>query len=205
MTEKTRDCLEPILIDLATELLKIYDVTEDPKGEWGWIYHCCLILSNVIYMVIILIETADGPNYYVGYQNKSLYYQLPTFEDYLIIKMVFSIPLMLHCIGRICIAIILHGIAIFCDDENLSTPFFTRVSNYLLSIWFWPLVINSIKPGIWPLQYMAFYHIIDFLRHVQILQSFKRVPSFLVVKETFRRVVKLVPIPVFIFFCFNIF
>ncbi len=155
-------------------------------------------------MIIILMESSDGPNHYFHRPNESLYSKLPTFDEYLALKLVFSVPLILHCVTRLVLATVLHNFSAPYTHRSFS-KFFNRGSNLLLCLWFWPLLINSALPGIWPRPYMAVYHIIDFLRHLQILQSFKQVPSFLVVKETYRRVIKLVPIPVFLFFVFNIF
>jgi hypothetical protein len=185
--------------------IRLYDFIEDPSGSIGWTYHSLLVAFNFVYMIIILLETADGPNYYRGHRpNESLYPQLPDYNQYLILKLFFSIPLLIHCVLRLVLATILHHFSSPFTHRTF-THFFSKSSNLLLCLWFWPLIIVSIKPGLWPMDYMAFYHIIDFLRHLQILQTFKEVPSFLVVKETYRRVMRLVPIPIFLFFVFNIF
>lgn len=184
--------------------ISLYDFIENPAGFWGWSYHAFLILSNFTYMIIIILETADGPNYYQHRPDESLYPELPNWDQYLILKLFFSIPLIIHCVARLLLATILHYFSSPFTSRSFAS-FFSKNSNLLLCLWFWPLLISSFKPNIWPRSYMAFYHIIDFLRHLQILQTFKEVPSFLVVKETYRRVMRLVPIPIFLFFVFNIF
>ena len=199
---------------------------ECPVGKLSSLYHGILIFSNIMYMIFITIETVgmkrkslqtlstqfinghiwylvDGPNYYQGRNNEALYYQLPTGKDYLVIKLVFSVPLMIHCIVRLMLAIVLHIASWAHKNDRMATNFFSRISNYLLFIWFIPLLVDTFHPGLWPYQSMGWYHLIDFLRHTKIIQSYQNVPAFIVTKETFRRMMRLVPIPVLIFFCIN--
>lgn len=201
---KTEFVSDELLENVVFNAIKVFDFLENPRGFFGWTYHLFLILSNFVYMVFIVIETADGPNYYDSDDNQALYKQLPTSHQYLIIKLFFSVPLMCHCVSRLVLATFLHFYSGPYTERTFSR-FFEKTSNFLLLIWFWPLIITSAVPNLWPRPYMAIYHCIDFLRHLQIIQSFKEVPSFVVVKETLRRVARLVPIPVFIFFVFNIF
>lgn len=185
-------------------IMAVYDFIENPGGFWGWLYHYCLIISNVLYMIIILMETTDGPNQYENRENQALYKELPTYDGYLAAKLTLSIPLFLHCIGRLLLSLTISQLFAQYSNDPLG-KFLSKSSNILLCLWFWPLLIDSCSPGLWPRDIMAVYHGIDFLRHLQILQTFKQVPSFLVVKETYRRVIKLLPIPFFLFFVFNIF
>jgi hypothetical protein len=184
--------------------IQVYDFIETPEGAVGWSYHTFLIASNFIYMIIIILETADGPNWYVHRTNVALYTPLPNATQYTVLKLFFSVPLIIHCLLRLFLATILHYFSSPFTSRSF-TSFFSKTSNGLLCLWFWPLIISSIRPSLWPDDYMIFYHMIDFLRHLQILQTFKDVPSFVVVKETYRRVMRLVPIPIFVFFIINIF
>lgn len=185
-------------------LLKVYQITDNHGGLWTSIYHYLLITLNVVYMIIVLMETADGPNQYQHRIDEAKFHQLPTFNQYLAIKVTLSLPLIVHCILRLVLAGILN-IAVPPQFDHSFRSFFNKGSNYFLSFWFWPILIEAFAPHLWPRDCKALYHVIDFLRHLQIIQSFKEIPSFIVVKETVRRVAKLVPIPAFIFFCFNIF
>ena len=176
-----------------------------PSGSVEWGFHYLLTTFNILYMIFIILETADGPNKYEHRENLGLYPQLLSQKQYRIVKMILSAPLIVRCISRLFVSVFLEASSLMQAKAASRTKFFKQVPNYFLSIWYIPLVIEICRPGLWPRKYMGLYHLIDFMRHMQIIESFKLVPSLAVVRETFRRVVRLLPIPVFLFVCFNIF
>jgi len=176
-----------------------------PSGRYEWGFHYLLAVFNILYMIFIIFETADGPNHYENRRNIGLYPQLLSRTQYRSVKIVLSVPLIIRCISRLLVSIFLEVSALIESKTSSRTKFFKQVPNYFLSIWYIPLLIEIFLPELWPRKYMGLYHSIDFMRHIQIIESFKIIPSVAVVRETFRRVVRLLPIPVFLFVCFNIF
>jgi hypothetical protein len=187
--------------------IKVYEYLDCPQSFYGWCYHLTLIFFNCVYQIIVMTESANGPNQYVDRPNLAKFTHLPNATGYLVIKLITTLPLIFHCVTRLIIASYLHLFVEHAEDSPVYTfpEFFQRKSNIYLSVWFIPSIISYINPEIWPEDQLYMFHIIDFMRHLQFLQCLKNVPSFYVIKETVSKVAHLVPIPVFIFFCFNIF
>ena len=198
--------------DLKRSLKSLFDFLENHRPSiYGWCYHIFLLVSNLTYMIIILMESSDGPNYYVGSgrnaQLSALYPTLPTFASYYGVKLFLTLPLLIHCLVRLVVVVLVSRIVKpFKNSRRSFSVFKSRYSNWVLCFaWYWPFLVVISNPSLWPLDKMILYHLIDFLRHAQILASLREIPSFLVIVETYKRVLNVVPIPVFVFFGFNIF
>ena len=86
---------------MKTWLKFAFDFLENHRpNELVWCYHIFLLLTNLCYMAIILIENSDGPNYYAdGGRNaaaSALYPTLPTFASYYGVKLFLTLPLLIH-------------------------------------------------------------------------------------------------------------
>ena len=85
MNEEPRTSLADTPDEASSILISLYDFLHglnSQKHLYIWMYHVYFLLSNACYMFVIMLETADGPNFYINRLNDSLYKQLPTFTSY---------------------------------------------------------------------------------------------------------------------------
>lgn len=194
------------MVEWQSIIIKILTFLDVPKGKIGWSYHLLLMIFSFIYIIFLLLETSDGPNHYTDRDNmQALYFYLPTAYEYFVIKIILSAPLLIH----VFLDIILVSILYFLDvsDEKTHQTIkrrYSPVSKCLLVIWAFYFSIISAHPELENFEVRGIYHIFDFLRYAQIILSLKSVPEFFVVNETYKRVIKVVLIPLLIFSCFNI-
>jgi len=200
--------------ELANALVQVlYDFLLDPQSSWAaYIWTVLMAFLVVMYMLVLTLQSLDGPNHYEGRVEMSSYGFLMTDQSYFYALLGCMVPLLIDSFGKV---ILLLQLRFNSDNAPLydiyKTHNFDVVTTWMDIIGTVPFLayLFYIRPqGLdvsdWTEYVRCVYRLFELMSLSRILRLTKDWPSIWAVRETLTKAAPHLVLPVFFFALFNV-